>query len=204
MEGGQINMEKFGRSFSTREKVLLLILTILLLGLGYYYFVDQPVRNAIQSANIERDTSQVELDALNIKLFNLRKMENELNNIEQGVYHSSMKSYNNVKSEIALLNDLLESSEDYSVSFAEVTRDGNQIRRPVSLQFSTSSYYTATSILSKLYASEDRCLIQDVRISSKSGNTTNLKNDAVSVAATVIFYETLVGGIEDAGLPQGQ
>ena len=42
---------KLNRSFTRSEKLLLLLLSAILIGLMYYYFVDQPVRQSIASAD---------------------------------------------------------------------------------------------------------------------------------------------------------
>ena len=62
------------------------------------------------------------------------------------------------------------------------------------LQYETTSYKTAQKILESLCESRDRCLVGDIRCNiTETGTTT------VNAAAT--FYETMVGGTPDAGLP---
>ena len=48
-------MKLMSRDFTRKEKVLLLILTMILLGAVYYLAVDQPVRSAISEAVSEQE-----------------------------------------------------------------------------------------------------------------------------------------------------
>ena len=40
-------MKIMSRDFTTREKIMLLVLTLILLAAGYYAVIDQPIRTAI-------------------------------------------------------------------------------------------------------------------------------------------------------------
>ncbi|MCR5825204.1 MAG: hypothetical protein K6G54_01430 [Oscillospiraceae bacterium] len=197
-------MKVLSRDFTLKEKVLLLILVLLLFGLGYYYFIDQPVRKEIARCEVEKANLQIELDQINIKLNTLETMREELETIEASGDTSEMKSYNASKEEIKLLNDVLSFTTQYSITFANVTRDGDQIRRNFSLQFSADDFQTLSTILEELSSSPMRCRVSDVQCSRRSRYLyygTEYNNDAYSVSATATFYETMVGGTPDAGLP---
>ncbi|MCR5295512.1 MAG: hypothetical protein K6E30_10155, partial [Lachnospiraceae bacterium] len=53
-------------------------------------------------------------------------------------------------------------------------------------------------IISQLEESPYRCLLGDISCSLHEGD----ENAEVSVSATATFYETLVGGTPDSGLPE--
>lgn len=190
-------MKILSRDFSLAERILLIFLALLLIGLAYYRFVDQPVRTALKSAESERNAVQLELDAVSKQVSRLEKMQNDLDEMKGATDQSRMASYNNSKEELALLNDALRSANAYAVTFDDVTREGNQIRRNFSLQFSAPNYETAKAILSQIAISPYRCLIGDM-----TGTTGSRNNSSVlTVSATATFYETMVGGTPDAGLP---
>lgn len=193
-------MKKLNREFTTREKLLILLLCLVLVGLAYYQFVDQPVRTALTNAHAERDSLNTELAAVNAKLKLMRRMRDEMEDITAGGTVSEMKSYNNSKAEIELLNDILRGTPDYSISFANVTRDNDQIRRNFSLKFTSDSYDSVQRIIKRLSASPYRCLVGDLKISAPRDGT--MKEGPVSVNATATFFETMVGGTADAGLPE--
>ena len=106
-----------------------------------------------------------------------------------------MGSYNNSKAEVAFLNDILAQTENYSISFSDVTRNGEQIRRYFVLQYQTKNYAAAEEITRKLCEGEYRCLVGDVKC--------NVSTDGkVTINESATFYETMAGGTPDAGLPE--
>lgn len=191
-------MKVLSRDFTLKEKILLLILCLILLAFTYYQFVDRPVRLAISNAEAERAALEDELVAVQLKLGKLRNMQEEMDSIAADEKVSVMGSYNNSKAEIDMLNDVLEAADRYSISFSNVTRTGDQIRRNFSLQFSTNDYDMVTKILTELVSGENRCLLSDIRCSSDG----NVLDGKISVSVTATFYETMVGGTPDSGLPK--
>ena len=195
-------MKKMSREFTGREKFLILLLSLILVGLAYYQFVDRPVRTSLNNAYAERDALTTELATVQAKLKVMRRMREEMEDITAGGTVSEMKSYNNSKPEIALLNDILRGTPEYSVTFANVTRDKDQIRRNFTLRFTSDSYDSVQRIIKQLSESPYRCLIGDLKISVGRGQT--LKEGPIKVNATATFFETMVGGTADAGLPQSK
>ena len=193
-------MKKLNREFTSREKLLILLLCLILVGLAYYQFVDQPVRTALNNAHAERDSLLTELTAVNAKLTVMRRMRDEMEDITAGGTVSEMKSYNNSKPEIALLNDILRGTPDYTINFADVTRDNDQIRRNFSLTFVSDKYASIQRIIKQLSESPYRCLVGDLKISVTRGKT--MAEGPINVNTTATFFETMVGGVVDAGLPQ--
>lgn len=211
LHGMRLNeMKTLSRDFSLREKLLLLFLCVILLALAYYQFVDKPVRAALEQAEIDRQNLELELLTVQTKINSLTRMQQEIDEIEAGGKVSVMNSYNNSKEEIRLLNDILAPTVDDSISLADVTRDGDQIRREVSISFVTKNYEEAEKVLLDLYHSDNRCLISDISMSTRSGYIginiwdgyyADNWDGYMNVTATATFYETMVGGVPDAGLP---
>ena len=156
-------MKVLSRSFSLKEKILLLLLSLILVGLAYYQFVDQPVRSALATAQAEADALSVELCAVEAKLARMRRMRAELEDVTAGGTASEMGSYNNSKAELAMLNDVLSEALQYSITFANVTRNGDQIRRNFTLQLIADSYDTMEHIINSINSSHHRCLIGDLQ-----------------------------------------
>lgn len=192
-------MKVFSRDFTLREKILLLFLCVLLVGAMYYQFVDQPVRRAVQNAKSEKERMETELSAVQTKIAGLEEMKKELEEVSSEENVSIMGSYNSSKAEMKMLNDILERAEQYSITFTDVTREGDQIRRNFTLQFTTSGYAAATQILTDLVHGEYRCLLGDVHCIAEQQN---ILDGQISISATATFYETMVGGKPDAGLPE--
>lgn len=188
-------MKIMSRNFTRTEKILLLVLALILVGLVYYKLVDQNVRSSIASSEAEKQSLETELLAVQTRVKNLEKMQNEVDDLIGSGEASRMESYNNSKAEVAFLNDILSAAGDYSVEFSEVTRTGDQIRRAFTLQYKTPDYRSAEDIMAKLCSGEYRCLIGDVNCSIADDGVTTAKMMAT-------FYETMVGGTPDSGLPE--
>ena len=193
-------MKVISREFSLKEKILLLLLSLVLVGLAYYQFVDRPVRATVTSAHRETQELKTELKTVEAKLEKMRRMRSEIEDVTAGGTASEMYSYNNSKAEIALLNDILGDTLQYAITFENVTREGDQIRRDFSLQFTVDKYDAVEGVLQALNGSPYRCLIGDVRCSANRDG--NIMDGNVTVNAVATFYETMVGGTPDAGLPE--
>lgn len=187
-------MKIMSRDFTRTEKILIIVLALILLGLAYYQFVDRPVRQSIANAQAEADMLQTELSAAQARLAAAQKVKNSMDELEASGQMSWMGSYNNSKAEVAFLNSILADTLQYSVSFANVTRAGDQIRRSFTLEYRTASYASAHEIMARLCLSHDRCLVSDASCFQD-------RDGVVVVRQAATFYETMVGGTPDAGLP---
>ena len=193
-------MKILSRDFTLKEKVLLLVLVVILLGLAYYWFVDQPVRQQLENCAAQESSLQIELTAVQRKAAELERMKTELEAIQARDGVSLMSSYNASKEEVKLLNDVLAGTEQYAISFSDVSREGDQIRRNFSLQFTAPNHQDIARILGQLAESSQRCIIADIRCTRERGRTEEDAGKFV-VDATATFYETMVGGTPDAALP---
>ena len=195
-------MKVLSRDFTLKEKILLLLLGLVLVGLAYYQFVDQPVRSKIESAHAEAKELTAELKTVDAKLEKMHRMRNELDDVTAGGTASEMGSYNNSKEEYQVLNDILGDALTYSITFANVTRDNDQIRRNFTFQFTTDDYEAMEGRIDSLLKNHYRCLIGDLRCTAtRNGDVTE---GTITVNGTATFYETMVGGTPDAGLPESK
>ncbi len=193
-------MKFMTREFTNREKVLLLILSLVLVALLYNQFIDQPVRRQLEAAQADAEMLSIQVQAVEAKLKDMRRMQTEMDDLISSGAVSEMGSYNNSKEEMAILNDVLQHTQQYSISFADVTRDGDQIRRNFTLLFAVNDYASMEKVIKELADSDCRCLIGDVQCSQ--GTKRDQKTDFITVNATATFFETMVGGTPDAGLPE--
>ncbi len=191
-------MKILSRDFTRGEKVLILILALILIVLAYYLFVYKPVSEGIEEANVESENLRAELSVSQAKVARLEKMQDEIDDIMADENISEMPSYNNKKAVNALLSDIL-GSMTYSATLANMTRNGDQIRRIVQLQFTAPSYADMEEVLSRLSKSPYRCLIENVSCTSFTDRYTD--TEAYNVNLTATFFETMVGGTPDAALP---
>lgn len=203
-------MKRLSRDFTRGEKVLLLLLALVLVGLAYYFVVDRPVRSALESAKAEKEALVTELTTLQARIARMEKMQAELEALQANPEVSKMGSYNNSKAELDFMNELLDETDEYTVTFTGVTRDGDQVRRNFNLKFTVQDFATAERLLKKIYSCDMRCLLNDINYSRTRtyyNSTDRLRYgrdyyERVNVSATATFYETMVGGTADAGLPE--
>ena len=184
-------MKILSRDFTFVEKIIITILSIILVGFVYYFLVQKPVSEGIQTAISDQENAQIELDAINARLSKLESMETEM----ESNTSSYMLSYNGAKKEMALLNDIFGNTDEYTLKFNDVTREGDQIRRNFYFSFKASNYSTAQSLLKKLINCQYRCLIEDMSMDTD-------KDGSCTISANAIFFETMVDGNIDAALPE--
>ena len=188
-------MKFMSREFTKKEKIMIVLLLLILAGLSYYRFFFIPVQNRIATADTRREAARMELSIVEAQIARLQAMQDELDGIESAEHSTYLASYNNSEAEIRLLNRLLADTLQYSLSFSNVTRDEDLIRRNITMQFKTTDYNAMRELIENLIDGEFRCLIGDMRCSTSS------KDGSVTATATVTFYETMVDGTPDDGLP---
>ena len=192
-------MSIWSRDFTRFEKGLLLTLALILVGLAYYQFVDRPVRRTIAESEAECAQLETELSVVSAKAAHLEKLNDDMEAMKTDGSGSYMASYNNAKEEVSLLNDILVDTLQYTIAFADVTRSNDQIRRRFTLQFRTKDYQDMQKVIDGLCNSKYRCQVGDIQCSiARDKNGTSY----VAANVTATFFETMVGGTPDAGLPE--
>ena len=191
-------MKSWSRDFTRREKLTLFGLLILLIAILYFQCVDRPVRTSINAARAEALEIETETSVVAAKVRQLTKMQNELDDVKGSGVLSRMESYNNSSAEISFLYDILAETQQYNIEFSDITRNGDQIRRNFSLKFRTRDYDAMRNVITRLCASEYRCLVDEIRCQ----RTINERESYVTANVTATFFETMVGGKPDAGLPK--
>lgn len=189
-------MKILSRDFTLAEKLLIAFLCLVLLGFGYFWLVDQPVRRETAGALAEKAALEKELAGVRERINNLREMQSEMNRLGSLDDVSRMGSYNNSEAELAAIDAILSGAKSYSVSAAGLSRSDDQIRRSFSLQFTANSFEDAKAIVTQLARCHERCMVGDLRVSGAPGQP-------AIVGTTVTFFETMYDGTPDSALPEG-
>lgn len=191
-------MDKKTGKLSAKTWIAVACMVGAILAAAYVFFVDRPVRNGIREADEERVGLESRLEVLKTQAANVSGISAEVDRLTASGKLSWMPSYNSEEAELEMLHNLLdETTTGYQISFSNVTRSGNQIRRGCSLSFTAYSYEGAKRILYRLTHGAYRCLISSV---SLSGITAEV---GVHVSLSATFYETMAGGQPDMGLSEG-
>ena len=202
-------LKKLNRELTTREKILLLILALILIGAAYYLYVYEPSISQLNKLEQKQADIEVEITEAEAKLEEIQSMKKEMDSIVEGSpEYTYMPSYNYEKQEISYLQDILTSStKEYNINFSKISRDREQLRRKFSLSFTVSGYEAAEKIIKELEGSDIRCIIGDMSVSfdeAKKGDievNTDLFDKDININCSATFYETVYGGIEDLELP---
>jgi cell division protein FtsL len=184
------------REFTRREKILLLIMCVLLIGILYFQFVYKPARESIK----KYDTAKLETQLLTeqTKASSIKKMNREMASNKAG-NAGVVASYNNVKNEIKALNDIFAGARTFNMEFSPATKDGDAVRRNIDISFTAGSYNAAENILKKLYNCKYRCLIRTINITSTGSG---VQSGAVTGTLKVTFFETLYNADTKDGLTE--
>ena len=194
------------RTFSKREKILLLILTLLVIAIGYYLIVWQPVEARVRAAAAMEADADGAYAIEEVKLVQMQQMQTELAELdafEEKQNAAAIPPYDNAKRVMQLLNGILTAAERYEISFANVETQGNLALRTLQMRFACADYENAKTILRALYAGPYRCKIGTMTFRCEGED---IQTGAVSVETEITFYEFLTDAqteIAPAGTENG-
>ena len=176
------------RKFSNREKLLLVVLSAMILFCLYYLLVDQPVRDALISAQERQENAQMELELQSVRLKKHRAMKAALATLDPNA-QNEVPDFDNVRNVTQLLNRALAFTDDnsWNLNSRAVTFSGAIACRPFDISFTCDSYATAKHILSILTDSGYRCRILSLSVSGSG----DIRANGVSVGVSLAFYEYL-------------
>lgn len=180
------------RKFSSREKVLMTVLAVLLIVCSYVLLVDQPVRNITAEAAVRKENAESTMMIETAKLAKMRKMQKALDELSDGA-EADVPDYDNAKEVIRLLNKALSQAEHYDLNFQPVEFDGQIACRTIDMTFTCYGYDAAKDIVKVLYDSPYRCEITALSIvdedREESDAAASIWTGKVTANVTVCFYE---------------
>ena len=188
------------RSFSTREKVLLLILAIVLVVGAYYFLVVKNVADTLAANQAELEEVQAQIDAQTALAQARTRMESELSELGDGQSLPEVAVYDNIRNELNELNGLMASATSYDLTFDQPRLDGDLVRRDVKVSFTVPDYRSALDMVSKLENGSYRCLINDVTLTGKLLADGSV--DGVAATLDVTYLETTKGSANLSGLAE--
>ena len=175
------------RAFTTREKVLLIVLAVLIIGLSYYRFLLVPINNGIDQYRSDAAAEQDEMLVNTQLLGKQRTMEKELDELFAQGDPTPVPEYDNSGKVLVELNSVLSSAVDYTLNFGSTTELEGEgiICRPVNMTFRTNTYNQAKSILEQLHDSDNIGVISDLTLS----NTEDSGQNYVDVTLLITYFE---------------
>lgn len=190
-------------TFSKREKVLLLILALILLGLLWFVLVWQGTAN--EKMRIDAEIAETEAQTLvaNNKVAKLGTMQEAIDAQKKaGAKPASLPDYDNTTVLMAQLNTILATTKDYKLSFDDLDFSSEGVvARGVTITFGCESLEAGRSVMTQLEKGPFACTIDSASISSTNStdnrtgnarvgvNTARNVDSPYAVGLHVIFYE---------------
>ena len=132
--------------FTTREKVLLVILAVLVIAVGYWKLILTPINDSIAGLNAQTASEQDAILTNSARLSRMRQMQQELETLLADPDAKPLPDYDNSERLLVELNTILSGTVDYTLSFGDtyLLEDGGSIIcRPISLEYTCGSYTAA-------------------------------------------------------------
>lgn len=190
-------MTAFSRRFTPREKILLVVLAVILLAGAYLWLVQEPISQSLSRIRSQQEEAEMDRLVLDAKKVKLDQMREELDVILAESDAKEIPQYDNQQNVINMLNSVLASTTDYTLSFEPISQgDGDvMIRRVINMTFYCNSYQEARGIVNQLHDGPYRCQIGNLAISAISqgvtGSTLDLNVYPVQVTMNITFFELL-------------
>lgn len=174
---------------STREILMLILLTVLVVGAGYYMGFYTPLQQELNNLAEEAASIDSLITISSSQVSAMNTMQSELDEIfarpEEEI--TEIAPYDNKEVVFNQLNGILQLSDNYNLSFADPTvQEDGTVRRNVSMSFSCPDYASAKSILEALNDSHWRCLISNLSVSGGG----NVMDGPVQISASITFFES--------------
>lgn len=174
------------RAFTTREKILMLVFAVVLLGCAYYLLVFSPSQAAIESAQTQTSQLESELAIDQAMAAQVSNMRDELaEKRAAGTRAKKTLDYDSTPAIMKELNGILASTKTYSLSFADPERseDGATVRQSASVSFTASSYNAAKAVVKSLVNNKYTSLVTDFSISAGDSGS------EASASVNIVYYE---------------
>ena len=173
------------KTLSSREKVLMLVLAILLVGACWFRFFYQPVSEQTLEYHTMRDGELDKITATAGQVNSLRRMKESLNEYKSSGNVEPIPRYDNGKPLMVALDAIRNRAVEFEFQFEEPVLDEYIYSRTVHVSFTTKTYRQARTIIDDLSEETYVNQISDVQITMDAGEKKNL----VNVGLTITFFE---------------
>lgn len=195
------------RKFTTREKVLMLILALLLVGELYYVLVHVRVVNDLAEAKARTEAATVTYEVESVRAVKKQDMENKIREAESNSDVRPLPDFDNSTNVVAYLNGVMASTEEYHLVFNAVNFSNYVAMRAINMSFSCRDYSAVENIVAQLEKGPYYCEVTGLSMSAVHGLSDmmwqgdtiaaedadiaggNMTEENVSVQMTAVFYE---------------
>lgn len=173
------------RALTKREKILMLILAVLMIGIGYYKLVLSPINTQIEVYEGMAMEEQISLDTNTVRAAVMARMERETEQAKKSGKNWVIPAYDNREALMETLNRLFASCSSYALDFGEEEKDGIVVKKPVQITYETGSYREVRDIIDRLYDCGYAMQVAEVTLQAREATDRNL----VTAYMNVTFFE---------------
>lgn len=175
------------RSFTRRERALILVLLVMLLVGVYFLAVHFPIVNRMEEIDREQENLQTELEAAQLKAVDYASMKQELDQIlsqsEEDI--TVMPAYNNIETLMRRLDVIFAgTSADFTFNQARIT--DNVAARTINFSCTAEDYQSARQLLREVTGTGWRSLLDSFTLTPE-GET--LYAGQIRLSGAITFYE---------------
>lgn len=167
---------------TSREKVLLVVLVILIIGSLWYMLFYTPTLEKKAQYEAELLTMEDTVLMAEARLLHMKNMKAELEAMKADTELEIKETpqYDNSRKLMESLNMILMTAKEYNVNFTGTTVEDKIVRRLVSLNYTCDTYEQTREILQNIHDGKYPCVIKDVNISY---------HEQYTVDVTLTFFE---------------
>ncbi|MEG1742724.1 MAG: hypothetical protein RR246_00995 [Clostridia bacterium] len=178
------------RKFTTNEKRMLTLLSIILLVALYKLVVFDYISNSIDAANAEFEIADTEYNVEIVKAAKIKKMQKEIDDLKQS--HETTKkipTYDNINGITVFFNEVFKTDDTLSFGFTEPTTNGDgYFRRTANISFKASSYQAAKEKIKMLQQCQYSSTVDSIAFATDEKG--DIASTEVSVSVMMTFIET--------------
>ena len=181
-----LNQKKFHMPTAYTILFLLLILVVLVICLGYFKLIFEPIQDQVAQYQDTTSQEQSELEQDLILLMRKQEMQRKIEEVRASGEERTIPQYDNSRRLMLDLHRILDSAVDYSLDFSQsTTQDSYIVLRPVTMSFQTHTYAQARAIVDALSESENMNQISDLSIRTNQGRD----RDLVQTDLVITYFE---------------
>ena len=182
------------RKLSSAAVVLISVLAVIVLALSYLQFIDGPLNEQTEEAEMQLENAKQEYEIARAELEKLQIIKEQLKNRKaSGLLY--MPSYNSIKHEISTLNRIFKGTRDYAIELSDPILDRKMVRRNATIRFSAKDYEKAAAIINRI----TKCGVRNNILNISCANSVD-EESVSQIVLNITFYETMFGGKADSGL----
>lgn len=189
------------RSFTPRERILLLCMAVILVVTFYMKLVYLDVADIIDQYPFLAEDAQQQLAIEQQKYNSKQAMLEELETLRaSGAPMDELPKYDNLQAVMESLSSILRQGETYSIQFLPLEQADNMVRRKLSLQFTCHDYQVAEQIVMQINHLPYKCQVTAYAI---QGGDSLKWAETISVRIDVTFFELSEQIVASAPAEQG-